>query len=372
MIRAEIDLGAIRQNARALRGLAGDAAVMAVVKADGYGHGAVQVAQAALAGGAEWLAVATVGEAGALRGAGIEAPVLVFAAPLPDALGAYVRHDLRVTVSSEEAARAVVEAARRSGPLVAHVKVDTGMHRLGVAPDAAAALVRRLQAAPGVRVEALWTHLATADEPDTSFASTQIDRFRRALDDLGDDAPRLVHVANGPALVRGLVPELGPAQIVRAGGVLYGLASSPSLVADVEAAGLRPAMRLVSRVVHLQTVEAGESVSYGQTWTAQAPTRVATVAAGYADGVVRSYRGPVGVGTLRAPVVGRVCMDMLLVDLGAPGGPGDAVRIGEEATLFGTGGARAEDAATQAGTISYELTSGLTSRVPRVALRDGP
>ena len=365
MTRAEIDLGALRHNARVLRQLAGAAELVGVVKADAYGHGAAACAQALVDEGVAWLAVATVGEGRALREAGLAVPVLVFAAPLPHQLGAYAEHDLRVTVSSEAVAQSVVASGL---PLVAHVKVDTGMHRLGLAPGATAAAVRALQAAPHVTVEGLWTHFATADASDASFVDEQLRRFRIPLDALGPDAPPLVHVANGPALVRGLATDaLSPRRpLVRAGGVLYGLASSLSLASDVRRHGLRPVMRLTSRVVHLQTVAPGESVSYGRTWTARRPTRVATVATGYADGLARAYVGPVGVGEGRYPVVGRVCMDMLLVDLGDPDGPGADVHLGEEAVLFGPGGPTAEAAADAAGTIAYELTSGLTARVPRV------
>lgn len=367
MIRAEVDLGAIRHNVRVLRQLAGAAELMGVVKANAYGHGAVMVARALVEEGITWLAVATVGEAQQLRDAGVEVPILVLAAPLADHLPLYVRDDLRVVVSSDEVARAVQDAARLQGPFTVHVEVDTGMHRLGLAPQDVAHRVRQLNAAPGVLVEGVWTHLATADEPDPSFVSEQLRQFHLALDDLGAEAPPIRHVANGPALVRGLVPDMpGSRSLVRVGGVLYGLASSPSLQRDVEAAGLRPAMRLVTRVVHLQTVEAGEGVSYGHTWVAERPTRLATLAAGYADGLVRSYRGPVGIGEGRYPVVGRVCMDMLLVNLGDPQGPGAEVQRGDEATLFGSGGPSAVDAAFQAGTLSYELTSGLTARVPRI------
>ncbi|GAB5534026.1 MAG: alanine racemase [Rubricoccaceae bacterium] len=365
MIRAEIDLGAIRHNVRVLRQLAGDADLMGVVKADAYGHGAVFVARALVEEGVDALAVATVGEAQGLREAGIEAEILVFSAPLPEQLPLYAQHDLRVTVSSAHVARFVADAARQHGPLTIHVKVDTGMHRLGLAPGEVAHVVRQLGETPGVLVEGLWTHLATADEPTTEFVTEQVRRFQSVVDELCADTPPVVHVANGPALLRGLVLAQSNMR-VRVGGILYGLASSPSLQRDVEAAGLRPAMRLVSRVVHLQTVDVGESVSYGRTWTAERPTRVATVAAGYADGLLRAYKGPVGVGEGRYPVVGRVCMDMMLIDLGDPEGPGASVAVGDEATLFGAGGVSAVDAAATAGTLSYELTSGLTARVPRI------
>lgn len=368
LLRAEISLDALRHNVRHLLARADGAEPVGVVKADAYGHGALDVARVLREEGVVRLAVATLAEAVALRETGVDAWLLVLAAPLPGQLGAYVRHGLAVTVSSPDVAEAIAETAREVGPLVAHVKVDTGMHRLGLAPDAAPAVVRALQATPGVEVEALWTHLATADTADPAFVQTQATRFQAVVDALGDDAPPLVHVENGPAFVRGLLTEAwgDRRRLVRLGGVLYGLASAPSLVPDL--AGLRPVMRLVTRVVHLQTVAAGEAVSYGQTWRAEAPTRIATLAAGYADGLPRALQqgGEVGIRGGLHPVVGRVCMDMLMTSLGAPDGPGAAVRVGDEAVLWGSGGPSAEAQASHAGTLSYELTSGLTARVPRV------
>ena len=363
-LRAEVDLCAIRHNLGVLTRKAAPASVMAVVKADAYGHGAVPVARTLVAEGVEWLAVATVPEAVALREAGLDVRILVLAAPLPAFLPAYETYRLDVVVSSPEVAEAV---AARDG-LRAHVKVDTGMHRLGVAPEAAADVVRGLRAA-GTEVAALWTHLATADGNDVGFALEQVRRFDGALRDLGADAPPLVHVANGPAVVR--LPSLAsrPA-LARLGGVLYGIQSDPAMADAVT--DLRPAMRLVSRVVHLQTVAPGESVSYGRTWTAERPTRVATLAVGYADGLPRalSNRGRVGIGGRLWPVAGRVCMDMTMVSLGDPEAAGAAVRLGDEAVLFGPGGPAVEDQAAAAGTMAYELTCGLTARVPRV-LRGG-
>ena len=366
-VRAETDLDAVRHNVRWLREKAGGDEVMAVVKADAYGHGAVPVARSLADEGVRWFAVARLGEAVALREAGVDGRVLVFAAPLDGDLAAYERYGLDATVSSPE----VADAVAGRGGLRVHVKVDTGMHRLGLAPEAAADAVRRLQAAPGVTVEALWTHLATADGDDAAFALEQVRRFDGVLRDLGAAAPPLVHVRNGPAVVR--LPPLtsGRPALVRLGGVLYGLASDPAMRPFV--GGLRPALRLVARVVHLQTVEAGESVSYGRTWTAPWRARVATVAAGYADGVPRalSNRGRVGIGGRTYPVVGRVCMDMLLVNLGDPRNPGGAVARGDEAVVFGRGGPSAEEAAAAAGTISYELTCGVAARVPRVVVGGG-
>lgn len=353
-LRAEIDLDAIRHNVRQLAARPGDA-IMGIVKADAYGHGAVPVARALVDEGVEWLGVATVPEAIELRAAGVDARILVLAAPLAEFLPAYETHGLDAVVSSAAIADAFVG---RSIPV--HVKVDTGMHRLGLAPAEAPAVVRQLRAA-GVRVEALWTHLATADAPDPSFALRQVRQFDAVLDAL-DEAPPFVHVTNGPAHVR--LPRLTsrPA-LVRLGGVLYGLASDPAMAAAV--ADLRPAMRLVARVVHLQTVATGESVSYGRSWVADRPTRVATLAVGYADGLPRalSNTGHVGIHGTTVPIIGRVCMDMTLVSLGEPGAL--AVRVGDEAVVFGPGGPSAVAQAAEIDSIAYELTAGLTRRVPR-------
>lgn len=364
--RVDVDLGAIRHNVRLLRQIADPARLLAVVKADAYGHGAVPVTRALVEEGVGQFAVATVGEGAELRKVGIEAPLLVFAAPLPDALPTYARLGLSVTVSSTDVARHVAEVARTHGPLHAHVKVDTGMHRIGLLPEEAADTLQLLAEAPGVTVDALWTHLATADG-DLYFTRTQLDRFRTLADGLGELRPPLLHVSNGPMLLR--LPEEAAREnfLVRVGGVLYGMASSRELRPSVDAAGLRPAMRVVTRVVHLQTVGAGESVSYGRSWIARGPRRIATLAAGYADGLPRSLsnRGHVGIGGRHYPIAGRVCMDMFMADLGPPDGPGRGVSVGDEAVVFGPGGPDVLDQAEAAGTIPYDLTCALAARVSR-------
>ncbi|MEM0963307.1 MAG: alanine racemase [Bacteroidota bacterium] len=356
---AEVDLGAIRHNVRQLAPRQGDA-VMGVVKADAYGHGAVPVSRVLTEEGVEWLAVATVPEAVELRDAGVDARILVLAAPLDAYLPAYEAYRLDAVVSSAEVADAV---AARASPAAVHVKVDTGMGRLGVRPEDAPTVVRGLRQR-GVSVEAVWTHLATADAEDPSFAFLQLRRFDGVLRALGEDAPRLVHVANGPAHIR-LPPMTSRPALVRLGGVLFGLASDPAM--ETVASGLKPAMRLVTRVVHTQTVEEGDSVSYGRTWVAERPTRIATLAIGYADGLPRSLsnQGAIGIGGVTYPIVGRVCMDMTMVALGDPEGPAGAIQRGDEAVVFGPGGLSAVQLAQRAGTISYELTAGLTARVPR-------
>ena len=361
---AETRLGAVRHNLRQLAAPAGGAGrVMGVVKADAYGHGAVAVARVLAEEGVGVLAVATVPEAAELRQAGIDARVLVLAAPLPEFLPAYERLGLEAVVSSAEVAEAVV----RNAPTVpVHVKVDTGMHRLGLAPVDAPGVVRQLQAA-GVPVAALWTHLATADAAQPGFALEQVRRFDAVVRELGADAPPLVHLANGPAHVR-LPPLTSRPALVRLGGVLYGLDSDAAMAGAT--AHLRPALRVVARVVHLQTVAPGESVSYGQTWTAERPTRVATLAVGYADGLPRALSncGWVGLADTRAPVVGRVCMDMTMVSLGEPGAL--AVAVGDPAVVLGPGGPSAEEVAAAAGTISYEVATQIAARVPRRVLAE--
>jgi alanine racemase len=338
--------------------------LLAVVKADAYGHGAVPVTRALLDEGVRRFAVANVPEGIELREAGITAPVLVLGAPLPEYLPAYGRYDLQITVSSADVARDVVEAAGLAGPLTVHVKVDTGMHRIGVRPEELADAIRGLREAPGVTVEGILTHFANVDR---TFTLQQLARFEAALAALGDAAPARRHVSNSGTLLH--VPEsvIGFTD-ARVGGALFGLVSDRVDTAEVAGLRLRPAMRLVSRVVHLQEVEAGESVSYGRTWIADAPTRIATVAAGYGDGLPRSLSrdGFVGIGQRQYPIAGRVCMDMLMVDVGAPAGAGAEMRVGDEAVLFGPGGPTALQAASAAETIAYALTSGLTARVPRV------
>lgn len=357
LLRAEISAGALRHNLRRLRAMDPDAEVVGVVKADAYGHGATVVAPWLRDEGVTRLAVATLAEGAALRAAGDAGRVLVLGAPLPDQLPAYARLGLDVSVTSADAAAWVAGSGLA---LTAHVKVDTGMHRLGIAPGDVPDALRRLRTAPRVAVESVWTHLATADAADASFADEQLARFAAVLASV--EPPPFVHVANGPAHVRGLGRAVGARRLVRLGGALYGLASDRALDGAMEA--LRPVMRLVTRVVHVQTVAAGESVSYGRTWTADAPTRVATLAGGYADGLPRALQqgGQVGIGGRRVPVVGRVCMDMALV------APADGVRVGDEAVWWGPGGPAAEAVAERLGTLAYELTTGLTARVPRVAV----
>jgi alanine racemase len=367
---AAVDLGAVRHNARLIQQRAAPAELMAVVKADAYGHGAVRVARALRAEGVEHFAVARVPAAVALREAGIEAPIQVFEAPLPEHLPAYARYRLGVTVSSEAVAEAVLQeaAGRPPGtPLHAHVKVETGMERIGEAPEIAAALARRLAEADGVDVAGLWTHFVAADDPEQEdFTRRQLAILQEAAESAGPVVGR-VHAANTPALLHfeDAFRALGPT-FVRCGLALYGLASFPPEARAALGADLRPAMRLVSKITHLKTIDAGATVSYSRAWTAPERVRLATVGCGYGDGYTRllTGRAEVGVAGRRFPVVGNICMDLLMVNLGPPE-RAPSVGIGDEVVLFGPGGPSAQAVADWSETIPYEVTTRVAARVPR-------
>jgi alanine racemase len=374
-----VDLGAVRHNARLIRERAAPADLMAVVKADAYGHGAVRVARTLREAGVSHFAVARVPEALELREAGIEVPIQVFEAPLPGHLPAYARHRLGVTVSSRAVAEAIVELAdgRAPGaaPIRAHVKVETGMERIGEPPEVAAGLARHLAETDGVEVAGLWTHFAAAGEPgQEDFTRRQLSILQEAAAGAGPIAGR-VHAANTPALlhfeesVRALDPTF-----VRCGLSLYGLTQFPPAVsASLGGQQLRPAMRFTSKVTHLKTVEAGASVSYGRGWTAPERVRLATVGCGYGDGYARllSGRAEVGVAGRRFPVVGRICMDLMMVNLGPPETAPD-VATGDAVVLFGSGGPSAVDVADWSETIPYEVATRVSSRVLRQYIEKTP
>lgn len=358
---AEIHVDALRHNARLLQERAAPAPLMGVVKANAYGHGAAGVASILQEEGVRHFAVATVPEALVLRQTGLAAPILVFAAPLPGFLAAYVEHDLEVTVPSRAVAEAVAMTARTVGPLRVHIKIDTGMSRLGLPPDEAEAIVRLLEAAPGVTLAGLWTHLATASDEADAFALEQLERFEPLRQRLGA-AFEFIHVAHSGGILH-VPPSFGfERALVRAGIALYGLAPPEGTT------GLRPVMRLTSRITHLKTIEAGTSVSYGRRWTAPRRTRLATVGAGYADGFPRllSNRAEVTIRSRRYPVAGTVCMDMFMVDLGPPGTHNEDIAVGDLVVLFGPGGPTTFEVARWAETITYEICCGVSARVPRL------
>jgi len=367
---AEVDLGAIAHNARLLKGCAGsECELMVAVKANAYGHGAIPVSRAALAGGASRLAVSRTEEGIELRQAGIEAPILLLGYTLPGESDAIVHWDLTPTVNSEPQAKALSEAATAQGkPVPVHVKVDTGMSRYGLFPDEVLAFVRFLSGLPGLAPEGLYTHFAVADLPDKAFTWEQFGVFRgvvEALEASGFHFP-LKHVSNSAATID--LPEMA-LDIVRCGIALYGLRPAAAVEPRV---ALRSALALKSRVARVRTLPAGTSISYGRTYVTDEPTRVALIPVGYGDGYHRlaSNRGAVLVRGRRAPILGRVCMDQFVVDVSDI----PSVRLHDEVVLIGRQGEEripAEEVAGWVETINYEVTTSLLPRTTRIYLRDG-
>ncbi|MEA2901308.1 MAG: alanine racemase [Actinomycetota bacterium] len=366
---AEVDLAAIRHNVGVLAALAAPARVCAVVKAGAYGHGPVESARAALAGGASWLAVALVEEGAQLRDAGIDAPVLLLSEPPAEAMADVVGLGLTATLYTEAGVAAAAAAATSGTPLPVHVKVDTGMHRVGATAADAVKLALTVEERPELALEGLWTHFAVADAPDDPFTEVQHRRFTAVLDELAGLGvrPRLAHASNSAGV---LAHPDAHHDLVRCGLAVYGVAPSPAL--EAQAATLRPALALKARVSLVKEVEPGEGVSYGLRFRADRPTVIATVPVGYADGVpwrLSGAGGEVLVGGRRRPIAGAVTMDQLMVDCGPGGGGGRPVAVGDEVVLLGRQGDEeigAWEWAARLGTIAYEVLSGIGARVPRV------
>jgi alanine racemase len=362
---AEVDLDAVARNVHLLKGQANGAALMAVVKANAYGHGAVALAQAALAAGADRLGVICVDEGEQLRRAGIGAPILVMGhTPATDA-ARLVDLALTATVASRETAEALARAAAQRGRrLAVHLKVDTGLNRYGLTPAEALAVADWLRDVPSLEVEGLFTHFASADEADKGYTLDQHARFQRVAEEL--DWIPVRHVSNTASLLD--MPELS-LEMVRPGLGIYGLYPSGEVRRDL---GLVPALSLKSRIVRLSALAPGDPVSYGRTWRAARPSLIGLVMCGYADGLPRvlSNRGCVLVRGQRAPIVGRVCMDMCMVDVtDVPN-----VITGDEAVLIGGQGEEqigADEVADLAGTANYEILCAISARVPRLYLRAG-
>lgn len=367
----EVDLGAIESNTAAIKALLPSGTrLMAVVKANAYGHGAVPVALTTLAAGAEWLGVATPAEGWELREAGIDAPILVLGAAWPFEAELYLQSNLRATVTTLDEAQALSEAATRAGGRVlVHVKVDTGMGRLGVPFDRAAEFIAAVSRLPHLEVEGLFSHFATSDEADLTFARQQLERFNQALGDLERlriPIP-LRHMANSGGIFN-LMPEAA-FDMVRLGISLYGYHPSGSVPRRVE---LRPALRWLARAVFVKRVAAGTPISYGSTYRTERETTIVTLPVGYADGLRRqlSNKGQILMHGRPVRIAGRVCMDQVMLDVGEL-----PVNTGDKAVIIGEGdGSRitADDIASWLGTISYEVLTGISLRVPRVYLRCRP
>jgi alanine racemase len=362
---ASVNVAAIERNVvRLRRELAEGVALCAVVKADGYGHGAVPAARAALAGGARWLAVVAADEARALRAAGIDAPILVMGALSPGELDVALAASADVVAWDERFVDAV--AARGGGAV--HVKLDTGMGRLGTRDAACATRVAEAaEAAGGVRLAGAMTHFATADDRDDPFFAEQLARFGAWVDPLRDAHPQIVvHAANSAATLRGREAHF---DLVRTGVAIYGL---DPFGEDPAARKLEPALELRSWVAAVKPLAPGQSVGYGRQFIAREPTHVATVPIGYGDGVRRALtnNADVLVRGARRPLIGTVSMDNVTLDVGTP----PAAATGDAAVLIGAQGDEritAEELARRLGTINYEITCALLARVPRAHHRDG-
>ncbi len=381
-IWAEINLDAIAHNVRELRRITRpEARLMAVVKADGYGHGAEAVGRTALANGADMLAVARIDEGVQLRRAGLEAPILVMGPTFPPFADRIIDNDLIQGVTSLENARGLAERARQRNTVISvHLKVDSGMGRLGLVPDCgspghdpdlpAVEEVRALSRLTGLRLDGIFTHFAAADEADKSFAELQLDIFSTFVDRLsraGIDAG-MRHAANSAGIID--LPR-SHFDAVRPGIALYGL--YPSRAVTRAHIKLRPALALKSRILQVKEVPAGFPVSYGMTWKAPRATRIATVATGYADGIQRrlSNRGRMLVHGFEAPIVGRVCMDLIMLDVGAIRG----VAVGDEVVIIGRQGdaeISADTVADLLDTINYEVVFTNFARVPRRYIHTAP
>jgi alanine racemase len=368
----EVDLAAVRANVAQIRRVVAPAAVCAVVKADGYGHGAVQVASAAVAGGATHLGVALAEEGRQLREAGIGVPVLVLSEPPGEAMQLVVDDGLTPTIYTEGGLRSLVEAINSRGPeggapFPVHVKVDTGMHRVGAAPEGAVELARGVAAHPQLSLEGLFTHFAIADEPGRPFTGEQLARFERVVAVLAAEGirPSLLHAANSAGA---LAHPRSRYQMVRPGIAVYGIAPAAPMEDEPGVRALTPALSLKARVSYAKEVAAGEALSYGLRYRLSEASIVATVPLGYADGVPRRLSevgGEVLIGGRRLPLAGSVTMDQVLVDCG----PGADVRAGDEVVFIGRQGHEqitAWEWAGRLGTIAYEVTCALSPRLPRI------
>jgi alanine racemase len=361
---ARVDLAAVERNCAQLRRLLGaKSQLCAVVKAFGYGHGAAPCARAALAGGATWLAVATSGEAAELRREGIDARLLVMGALSPDELAVALQAGADVVAWREEfVSRAAQIAGSGPSPARLHVKLDTGMGRLGTPDeDEALALVEMADRDPSLELAGFMTHFATADEPDSDFFDEQLARFSPVAGKVKEDHPDCVlHAANSAALFRESAAHF---DMARCGIAVYGL---DPLHEDPSKRGLVPALAFESYVADIKPVRAGDSVGYGRSWRAESDTLVAVLPIGYGDGYRRglSNNADVIIKGRRYPLVGTISMDNVTVDVGS----GADVEQGDVATLIGAQGGEqilAEELARRLDTINYEITCGISARVPR-------
>jgi len=363
---AEIRLGALRRNFRKAKELAGPGVkVLATVKANAYGHGILRVSQEFVEQGADYLGVAVLEEGVYLRRNGVKAPILVLGAVNLAQIPSFIDYGLDITLPSIEKARAISAAAVKAGKKArVHLKIDTGMERIGVQWYSAEPFIDEVLSLPGLEIVGLFSHFATADD-NLAFAQEQLKRFRTVLDYLEKlgKRPPIVHISSSAGLVN--MPE-ARFDMVRPGIILYGYEPTP-----LRGVGVEPVMRLMSKVSYFKCLRSGTSVSYGRTWSSQEDTRIATIPIGYGDGYPRalSNKGEVIIRGRKLPIVGRVCMDQLMVDLG----PDGEAYNGDDVLLFGVKGGDClplESLCEKIGTIPYELLCNVGQRVPRIYVED--
>lgn len=366
---AEIDLQAIRHNLHQIQKLLPPATfIMAVVKANAYGHGAIKVSKAALSAGAHFLGVALPEEGAELRAEGIKAPIFVLGLTPLDQAHLFLDYDLIATICTLEMAQALAkEAKHRHCPVQVMVKIDTGMGRIGIRPEKTLSFIKEIMAIPELELKGIFTHLAKADSLDKIYTSYQIKQFQEVFQQIRAAGIKLswISAANSAAILE--FPE-AYFNLVRPGIMLYGLPPSSDIKPGVQ---LRPAMHFKTKVAFIKEVPAGTPIGYGATYVTPQRTFVATLPVGYADGYSRhlSNKAYVLIGGKRRKVVGNVCMDQIMIDIGPLGD----VHVGDEVVLFGRQGEEeitVTELAALAGTINYELVCALSSRVPRIYLQD--
>lgn len=362
---AEIDLGKLSHNYEEIKKqLKPGVKLCAVVKADAYGHGAVPVAQVAVAAGASYLAVATLSEGIELREAGFTTPILLLGLVMPEDAKDVVDYDITQVVCEMELAKALsAEAVRQHKTAKVHLKVDTGMGRIGVRPEEIGKLAAEITKLPGIEIEGMFSHFAMADCKDKAYTKMQLDKFRQAIAAVEEQGITIAirHIAESAAILE--IPE-AHFDMVRAGVIQYGLWPSEEVTHPID---LQPLMKLQAKVVWIKDLHKGESIGYGRAFVAERECRIATLPVGYADGYIRAYspQGFVEIHGKQAKIAGRVCMDQVMVDVtDIP-----EVKIGDVATLFGSETLTIDDAAEWLGTINYEVPCLISPRVPRVYVK---